>query len=1053
MKRRLLAAAVGLCAIGHSTPAQSVDIVVASTTDVHGRVRSWDYYADTVEGSRGLARAATIVDSVRAANPGRVILVDAGDFLQGNPFSYAAARIDTAAPSAVVAAMNAMHYDAVTIGNHEFNYGVPTLRRETSTATFALLAANATGGKTPPPWRAWTMIERAGVKIAVIGATTPGSMLWDSANLRDAGVVIGAIVPAVAKAVTEARAAGADAIVVVAHAGINGASANDTVFVATLGGENPMVKVARDVPGIDLIVFGHTHREVADTTISGVLFTQPRNWATSVSIAHLVFEKSGGKWHVASKAASIVRATGHAESAAVVAAAEHGFQSARRYAGTVIGNSAVAWSSDSARVADTPIMDFVAETMRRVSGADLASISTFSTDVRIAAGPITVAKIAQLYPYENTLRAVRLSGEALKAFLERSAMYFRVTGTGTDARVSADPSIPGYNYEIVTGADYQIDLSRPIGNRITGLAYKGKPVRDSDSFTIALSNYRAEGSGGYAMVRNAPVVYDRQEDIRQLLIDEVTRRGTLKPADYFTQNWSLAPPALVAVAAAGVRADRPAERVNGGEATGARPTTIRVISTNDFHGALEARPDGNFGMRGGAAQVAAMIGRAQSECTGSCASIYLDAGDEFQGTPASNLAYGRPVVDLFNSIGLTASAIGNHDFDWGTDTLRARMKQAHYAMLAANVHFSDGSNVPWIRADTIVDRGGVKIGVIGIATPLTPSTTKASNVVGLRFDDPVATVNGHAKALRARGADLIVVVEHDGAFCNRDTGCRGEIIDLAQRLTEPIDAIVSGHTHSLVNTTVKGIPIVQAMSSGRAIGIIDLPVDRNARASTHEDVRMVTTDSITADPAIESMLRGATQSVASLVARSIATVAEDMPRRGDQYALGNLIADAQRAATRSDVAVMNNGGIRSDLRAGPVSYGTLFELQPFGNLLVRVTVRGKDLRAYIESFVAHGAPRVHVSGVVARYDLARAVGSRIVSVTVGGAPLDDAREYTVAYTDFMATGGDGLGLASAAIKQETTGTVDLDALIAFARAQPGGIIKPDSAPRLIPVSR
>jgi 2',3'-cyclic-nucleotide 2'-phosphodiesterase (5'-nucleotidase family) len=381
------------------------------------------------------------------------------------------------------------------------------------------------------------------------------------------------------------------------------------------------------------------------------------------------------------------------------------------------------------------------------------------------------------------------------------------------------------------------------------------------------------------------------------------------------------------------------------------------------------------------------------------------------------------------------------------------MKQAHYAMLAANVHFTDGRDVPWIRADTIVDRGGVKIGVIGIATTLTPGTTKASNVIGLRFDDPVATVNAHAKSLRARGADLVIVVEHDGAFCNRDTGCRGEIIDLAQRVTEPIDAIVSGHTHSLVNTTVKGIPIVQAMSSGRAIGVIDLPVDRNARASTHEDVRMVNTDSITADPAIDAMLRGATQSVASLVARPIATLAEDMPRRGDQYALGNLIADAQRSATHSDVAVMNNGGIRSDLRAGPVSYGTLFELQPFGNLLVQVTVRGKDLRAYVESFVAHGAPRVHVSGIVAHYDLSRPVGSRIVSLTIGGAPFDDAREYTVAYTDFMATGGDGLGLASAAIRQETTGIVDLDALISFARALPGGVVKPDAAPRLIPVSR
>ena len=225
-----------------------------------------------------------------------------------------------------------------------------------------------------------------------------------------------------------------------------------------------MAKVARDVPGIDLIVFGHTHREVADSRINGVLLTQPRNWATSVSLAHLFFEKADGRWRVADKKASLVQAAGHAEQAAVVAASERGFESARKFAGTIIGKTAVAWSSDSARVVDTPIMDFIAETMRRASGADLASVSTFSTDVKIPAGPVTVAKIAQLYPYENTLRAVRLSGEAVRAFLERSAMYFRVTGEGANARVSPDPAIPGYNFEIVTGVDYQIDLSKPPGD-------------------------------------------------------------------------------------------------------------------------------------------------------------------------------------------------------------------------------------------------------------------------------------------------------------------------------------------------------------------------------------------------------------------------------------------------------------------------------------------------------------------------------------------------------------------------------------------------------------
>ena len=459
-------------------------------------------------------------------------------------------------------------------------------------------------------------------------------------------------------------------------------------------------------------------------------------------------------------------------------------------------------------------------------------------------------------------------------------------------------------------------------------------------------------------------------------------------------------------------------------------------------------------MRGGAAHVAAMIRAAERECAPGCATILLDGGDLFQGTPASNVAFGRPIVDLYNAIGYSATALGNHEFDWGIDTLRARMRQARFAMLGANVRYADGRDVEWIPDDTIVDRGGVRIGVVGIATPQTPSTTKSANVAGLRFDDPAPVVDAHAKSLRARGADLVVVVTHEGAFCTRDAGCRGEVTDLAERITEPVDAIVAGHSHTLLNLVVKGVPIVQTRSSGRAIAVVDLPLDRAARATALHEVRAVVTDSIVPDAAIDSLVRAATASVASLVSKRIATVAETMDRRGTQFALGNLIADAQRAAARADIGIMNNGGIRTDLRAGDATYGSLFEIQPFDNQLVRVTVRGADLRAYLEGLVSGQGARVHVSGVVVQYDSTRAVGSRVLAAQVGGTPLDDARTYTVAYTDFLATGGDGRGFPErAVIRQEPVNVSDLEALIAFLSARPGGIVRPDAAPRLVPVPR
>jgi len=203
----------------------------------------------------------------------------------------------------------------------------------------------------------------------------------------------------------------------------------------------------------------------------------------------------------------------------------------------------VAWRADSARVVDTPLMDFILEVERNASGAQLASTAAFSLDASLAAGPITVARLAALYPYDNTLRAVKISGAQLRAYLEQSARYFR---EAADGRFGIDASIPGYNYDMVAGVDYTIDVSRPIGDRIVTLAYEGRPVAATDTFTMALNNYRQTGGGGFSMLRDAPVVYDRQLEIRQLLIDEVKRRGTITPADYFHPNWRIVPASAIA---------------------------------------------------------------------------------------------------------------------------------------------------------------------------------------------------------------------------------------------------------------------------------------------------------------------------------------------------------------------------------------------------------------------------------------------------------------------------------------------------------------------------
>ena len=520
--------------------AQPLDLVVAATTDVHGRIRGWDYYADTPDSTRGLARAATIIDSLRRVSPVLPIVVDAGDFLQGNPLAYVTARVDTTMPNPIIAAMNAVQYDAVAIGNHEFNYGLPTLRRAMRQADFPMLAANAKRPDGSQRFASWAVSTRHGVKVAIVGATTPGSMLWDRDNLAGQ-VVIRDIVPDVRTSVRDARNAGAAVVIVVVHSGLDEPSSYDTVGTS-VASENVAARLAHEVAGIDLIVYGHSHRQMADTVIGTTLLMQPKNWATSVAVAHLGLAYRDGHWHVISRRSSLVQAAHHREAPQVVAVSQEGHRAAIRYATTPIGTTPVAWRADSARVVDTPLIDFILEVERRATGAQLASTAAFSLDANLSAGPITVARMAALYPYDNTLRAIRITGAQLREYLEQSARYF---ARRSDGSMGTDPKIPGYNYDMVAGVDYTIDLAKPAGERIASLTFDGRPVIPTDTFTMALNNYRQTGGGGFAMLRDTPVVYDRQQEIRDLLIDEVRRKGTLLPADYFHPNWRLLPPSAI----------------------------------------------------------------------------------------------------------------------------------------------------------------------------------------------------------------------------------------------------------------------------------------------------------------------------------------------------------------------------------------------------------------------------------------------------------------------------------------------------------------------------
>jgi 5'-nucleotidase len=481
----------------------------------------------------------------------------------------------------------------------------------------------------------------------------------------------------------------------------------------------------------------------------------------------------------------------------------------------------------------------------------------------------------------------------------------------------------------------------------------------------------------------------------------------------------------------------------------ALPQRLRIIGTNDFHGGLEARPDTDDVIRGGGAYMAAAIRQAERECRlPECATILLDGGDMFQGTAASNLVHGRSVIELYNYLGYSAAALGNHELDWGQDTLKALMRAAHYPILAANVRDPNGKDVPWIPNDTIVQRGPFKVGIIGVIRRETAVTAFPENVAGLDFVDAVPIIDSIAPALRARGANFVIVIGHIGARCTpprNPENCHGEAIDIAERVQAKIDAVVSGHSHTYVNTEVKGIPLVQARTAGRAIEVVDLYT--SGAPATHE-VREVYPDSIAADAAAAAIVDAARRKVDSIdprINRPVAQIARAIPDTGFQAPLGYLIADGMRIVGGGEVAVMNNGGIRTGIHAGTATYGSLFDVIPFGNKLMRVRVRGSDLRAYFARALT-SRPDFHVSGARIVYHTAPTPG--LDSVTIQGRPLDDQAIYTVIINDFMASGGDRLGFGSAAISTTPANIVDLDAFTAYLASLPQPVAEPIE-PRII----
>lgn len=502
----------------------------------------------------------------------------------------------------------------------------------------------------------------------------------------------------------------------------------------------------------------------------------------------------------------------------------------------------------------------------------------------------------------------------------------------------------------------------------------------------------------------------------------------------------------------------------------AATTCVAIVGTNDLHGTIEPeviqdKVTGHAVRRGGLFALSGYVDILRDQYGERL--ILVDGGDVYQGTLASNLSYGKAMIAGFNAMGYTASAIGNHEFDFGAGdnsapdadhfgVIKARIAEANFPFLAANVAESvTGATLSWpnVRPSTLVTLQGVTVGIVGALTMDTPNIVASNLIAGVTMRDPVASIQHEAAALRAAGAQVIVLAAHIGGKCKNwhdahDISSCGQDEELFQILNAmpagTVDVAVGGHTHAELGHFVNGVATIEAGARGRALTWVETCVGGTGRTprllpertvihapmrtcldtwadGTCDDAQSVPHDAkhavhpakflgqpVVPDAAVVRALQPYLQNVKAAYDRPLPAwvprpMMRDAPLGKDN--LGEAVAAAIARTGKTRIGVQNRGGTRTDLPAGRVVYGRVFEILPFDNKVAVVQLTGTQIQRFVETLTVRfeGKPP-HMFGL----RLARRPNGAQVLLGPDGKPLQAQRRYHVATNDFLARGGEGL---------------------------------------------
>ena len=489
----------------------AVTLTILHTSDLHGRVHPHDALADEDLGE-GLARVATAVQAIRAeGNP--MLLLDSGDTIQGSPDQALAFAARGGAVDPIVRAMNLVGYDAMAIGNHEFDFGLARLEASRKQARFPFLSANVTDAQGASPFAEYAVLERDGVRVGVLGLVTPRVPNWESPGLI-AGLRFGDAVEAARRLVPVLRGRlRCDLVVVLTHQGFE----RDPATGQERGdhGENQAYALATEVPGVDFVLAGHAHVVVPPRQIGTAWVSEPGRWGNTLTRYDVTLEKAGAGWVVTDVRGRNLRMKSVVPDAAVAEAVAPEHDAAMRVLEEQLAVLETPVSAQGARSRDTALLDWLHGVQLSAGKAQLSFCSLLPAQLPgWPAGPLTLRQVWTFYPYENSLVTVEATGRQVRAALERSA--------GCVAR----PSELGRNCDTLAGAEYVLDLSRPEGSRVASLTRAGRNVADDDVFTVAINSYRASGGGGYPMWKSARRVSETG-NLRDLLAADARAKKRL----------------------------------------------------------------------------------------------------------------------------------------------------------------------------------------------------------------------------------------------------------------------------------------------------------------------------------------------------------------------------------------------------------------------------------------------------------------------------------------------------------------------------------------------